>query len=149
MKDIFHPKSLPKHHFDICLREWISCIFPHSQIHHLPANCYSPSVLSGYQTMGEDTKCSFSFQPNLSLKCQGEVVWQHVNPKFCFANKKKKKRKKAGDKEILTQTWIPSKQQSFPVLCLSLSLSCLISELVFLTQCFLGVRFLAKPRLHF
>lgn len=94
MKDIFHPKSLPKHHFDICLREWISCIFPHSQIHHLPANCYSPSVLSGYQTMGEDTKCSFSFQPNLSLKCQGEVVWQHVNPKFCFANKKKKKERK-------------------------------------------------------
>ena len=84
-KTFFSPKSLPKQHFGFCLREWISCISPHSQINHLPANCDNPSVLLGYQTMGEYTKCSFSFQPNLSLKCQGEIVWQHVNLKFSFA----------------------------------------------------------------
>lgn len=142
-KTFFSPKSLPKHHFGFCLREWISCISPHSQINHLPANCYNPSVLLGYQTMGEYTKCSFSFQPNLSLKCQGEIVWQHVNLKFSFALKKKN--------EILTQAlFLPFKTAVFSCpLSSSLSLNHLISGLVFLTQCVLRVEFLAKSMLHF
>ena len=53
--------------------------------------------------------------------------------------------------EILTQALVlPFKTAIFSCpLSISLSLSHLISGLVFLTQCVLGVEFLAKSMLHF
>lgn len=103
----FLPKSFPKHHFNFCLREWISCIFPHSQISPLPAKSYGLSLLSGYQTMEEYTKCSFSFP--IYLWSAGRDILAVCKSRILFCLKKKKK--------ILTEAWFPSNQQSFPVLC--------------------------------
>lgn len=66
--------------------------------------------------------------------CKSEIL-------FCL-KKKKKKNSHSG--------MVPFKTASFSCpLSISVSLSHLISGLVFLTQYFLGVRFLAKSTLHF
>lgn len=86
----FLPKSFPKHHFNFCLREWISCIFPHSQISPLPAKSYSLSLLSGYQTIEEYTKCSFSFP--IYLWSAGRDIPAVCKSGILFCLKKKKKK---------------------------------------------------------
>lgn len=139
VRDFFLPKSLPKHHFNFCLREWISCIFPHSQISPLPAKWYNPSLLSDYQTMGS-TQNVLSLFPSIfevprrdiPAACKSEIL-------FCL----KKKWDSPWDMILFKPVVF-----SFS-LSTSVSLRYLINGLVFLTQSLLGVRFLAKSTLHF
>lgn len=135
----FLPKSFPKHHSNFCLREWISCIFPHSQISPLPAKSYGLSLLSGYQTMEEYTKCSFSFP--IYLWSAGRDILAVCKSGILFCLKKKK-----------NSHWgmIPFKPAIFSSsLCTSVSFRYLINGLVFLTQSLFRVRFLAISPLHF